>query len=115
MEKKISEDEYMLTIKTDANHFHVKGSRRNFIESSVIEWWFDDRILMLNLSGAWTIDVNALAELSQEYQLDFKIYAFEKGMEFNIDFEVHKGKVVKYEEITFDDYQWECIDPTIGG
>ncbi|AJA41398.1 hypothetical protein AXJ14_gp078 [Geobacillus virus E3] len=115
MEKEVIEDEYILTVKTNANHFHVKGSRRNFIESNIIEWYFDDHILMLDLSGAWTIDVETLTDLSKEYQLDFKIYAFERGMEFNIDFEVHKGEIIKCEEITFNDYDWECINPTMGG
>ena len=35
--------------------------------------------------------------------------------EFNIDFEVHKGKVIKNNEIKFDDYVWECTNPEIGG
>ncbi len=45
----------------------------------------------------------------------YKIYAFEQGKEFNQNLEVVKGEIIKDEVIEFDDYVWECIDPTIGG
>lgn len=59
--------------------------------------------------------MDALTEISKKYNLDFKIYAYERGMQFNIDFEVHKGEVIKCNEIQFDDYIWECTNPNIGG
>ena len=46
---------------------------------------------------------------------DIKIYAFEAGMEFNQDIEIIKGKIIKDKEIKFENYQWECIEPNIGG
>lgn len=48
-------------------------------------------------------------------ELDLKIYAFERGMEFNLDIEVSKGKVIKSEVVKFDNYMWDCIDPLSGG
>ncbi|MGR5995465.1 hypothetical protein ACT7C9_25025 [Bacillus cereus] len=56
-----------------------------------------------------------LATLSKEYNVDIKIYAFEKGMEFNQDVEIHKGEIIKNVEIEFDNYMWECINPNMGG
>lgn len=67
------------------------------------------------IQTAWGTDTEGLTKLSKEYDIDFKIYAYEKGMEFNIDFEVHKGEVIKNNEIKFDDYTWECTNPEIGG
>ncbi len=78
----------------------------------------DEQIITANLGEletAWGTDTGALIKLSEQYDLDFKIYAYERGMEFNIDFEVHKGKVIKNNEIKFDDYVWECTNPEIGG
>ena len=64
---------------------------------------------------AWTIHVKQLLEISKKYNIDLKIYAFERGMEFNLDIEVSKGKVIKSEVIKFDNYMWDCIDPLSGG
>lgn len=49
------------------------------------------------------------------YDIDIKIYAFEAGMEFNQDIEIIKGKIIKDDEIKFENYQWECIEPNLGG
>lgn len=112
----IEEDEYSitLTLPKEADGFHVKGTYRNFIESREIEWYYDE-ILKLDYRGAWSIDTAALTEISKEYNLDFRIYAFERGMEFNVEFEVSKGNVINNHEIKFDDYEWECICPELGG
>jgi hypothetical protein len=113
-EPEVSEDEYSLTLKTDLRGFHIKGTHRCFIEGSTIEWE-NDSLLILDVECAWDVDVDGLAEVSKQYNLDFKIYAFERGMQFNRDIEIHKGNVIKNEEIVFEDYEWECIDPRIGG
>ena len=86
-----------------------------------IDLYFDEddgEILTLNLGeiqSAWGTDTKGLTKISKKYNLDFKIYAYEKGMQFNIDYEVHKGEVIKNDEITYDDYVWECTNPDIGG
>ncbi|MCK1996826.1 hypothetical protein MPH47_06220 [Psychrobacillus psychrodurans] len=118
VEAEIQEDEWELNIR--AKHgFHIEGSRRNFIENN-IDFYFDtdSDIKVCTISGykaAWGLDTGALVDLSTKYQVDLKIYAFERGMEYNHDFEVRKGVIEKNFEIKFDDYEWECIDPTIGG
>lgn len=61
------------------------------------------------------IDAEKLAEVSKKYEIDLKIYAFECGMEFNQDVEIINGEIIKNDEIKFDDYRWECINPTKGG
>jgi hypothetical protein len=65
--------------------------------------------------AAWGIDAKPFAEISKKYGVDFKIYAFERGMEFNQDIEIVAGEIVKDEEIKFGNYVWECINPLIGG
>ena len=72
-------------------------------------------MLVVGFEAAWLIDVEYFAEMSKKYDIDFKIYAFEQGKEFNQNLEVVKGEIIKDEVIEFDDYIWECIDPTIGG
>lgn len=53
--------------------------------------------------------------LVKKYGVDMRIHAFERGMQFNQIIEIIDGKITKNEEITFDDYYWDCICPTVGG
>ena len=100
---------------------YIKGTRRHFIDPIENEIYIhntDEKeavICLENFKEAWGIDTEALRVISKRYSIDFKIYAFESGMEFNQDIEIIKGKIVKDEEIKFKDYVWECIEPNIGG
>ena len=115
------DDKWKFSIKSNTDSFYIKGTRRSFIEKeeiyTYINDWEDDeeRVIVLEYKSAWGIDVVGLVNLSKEFNIDFKILGFELGMEFNQDVEIVKGEVIKNEEITFDDYEWECIRPHIGG
>ena len=71
--------------------------------------------MCFDFESAWNIDTDCLRIISKLYDIDFKIYAFEGGMQFNKDIEIIKGKIIKDEEIRFNNYIWECIDPELGG
>ena len=113
----IKEDEWYLTINSP-NGLYIKGTRRAFFESE-IEWWFDDSHLEVltidSFKQAWAVDAPELAEISKRFDVDLKIYTFEKGMQFNQDIEIHKGEIIKDNEIKFNDYDWECLFPNLGG
>ena len=100
---------------------YIKGTRRNFIDPIENEIYIHNSdeeeavICLEDFKAAWGIDAESLRVISKRYDIDFKIYAFECGMEFNQDVEIIKGKIVKDEEIKFKDYVWECIEPNIGG
>ena len=116
------EGKYILYKETADNHnsFYIIGTRRYFINqgSIIFEWEEnnDESILLLNrFRAAWVIEAEQLAKISKEYNIDFKIYGFEQGMEFNQDIEIIKGKIIKDKEIKFDNYNWDCICPKLGG
>nr|DAO85916.1 MAG TPA: hypothetical protein [Caudoviricetes sp.] len=44
-----------------------------------------------------------------------KLYAFEKGMGFNQDILIVGKEILRDNRIAFEDYNWECICPTVGG
>lgn len=122
-EEPIIDEECGISIDVGKQGMWFRNAYRSYFKND-IDIWIDEEekeagnILTMNLgelSTAWGTDTKALTELSKQYNLDFKIYAYEKGMEFNIDFEVHKGEVIKNNEIKFDDYTWECTNPEIGG
>ena len=106
--------------KTSLKSLYIKGTRRHFLKPdfeyiSTYEINKNEKIVVIHLQAAWAIDVEPLSEISKKYNIDFKIYAFEMGCEFNQDIEIIKGRIIRNEEITFENYVWECIDPTLGG
>lgn len=114
----IVECSYKLIIRSK-HSFHVQGTRRNFIEND-IEFYYPDEdkvtiLILEDYKAAWAIESEPLRKLSEEYGVDFKILGFEQDMEFNQDIEIVQGKIIKDNEIEFDDYRWECIRPHIGG
>ena len=69
----------------------------------------------LDVEFAWAISSEELLKVCQNYHIDMRIYAFEKGMEFNLEIEIINGKITKDSYFSFQDYIWECICPNIGG
>ena len=98
---------------------HIENTRRGFVkEGQYIEFCNEDdetEVICLESKFAWGIDAEQLLQTCKKYNVDMKIYAFECGMEFNQDIEIVNGKIVKNDEITFDDYRWECICSKLGG
>lgn len=113
--ERFDEDEGIyITIKSA----HIAESRRGFLKDTYDEVYPDDNgiyIMCLDAKFAWNIDVDALVELSKKTGVDFRFYGFEMGMEFNREVEICQGQVTEDRTITFDDYEWECIDPKKGG
>lgn len=112
--------EYDVFIEIPHKHkdFHIKETSRHFIDKPYSGIWYygDEMVLVFeDFCSAWSVNALELADVSAKYQIDFKIYAFEAGSEFNQDIEIVKGKIIKDEEISFDNYVWECINPNLGG
>lgn len=102
------------------SYFWIEGTRRGFVypDNYICNYYNEEKdevIVCLDAKFAWTIYTEQLLKISKKYNIDLKIYAFERGMEFNLDIEVSKGKVIKSEVIEFDNYVWDCIDPLSGG
>lgn len=99
---------------------YIENTRRGFVEGLNIYFEEDEEkidIIALESKFAWAISASDLQRTCKKYNVDMKIYGFEKGMEFNQDIEIVDGEIVKDKEIDFEgkDYNWECIMPNIGG
>lgn len=105
-------------VESDKNCW-IEGTTRGFVENLNVDFSFveDDEIFtaMLDEKFAWGADAEELLALCKKYSIDMKLYAFEKGMEFNQDILIVDGEIRRDEEIKFEDYDWECICPTVGG
>lgn len=97
----------------------IEGTRRGFVDDFYvyIEDSEEDSIqtIALDVKFAWGISADELLEICKKYNIDMKIHGFEQGMQFNQIIEIIDGKILKDEELKFEDYIWECICPNMGG
>lgn len=97
----------------------IEGTRRGFVNDLdvYIEDSEEDSIqtIALDVKFAWGISADELLEICKKYNIDMKIHGFEQGMQFNQIIEIIDGKILKDEELKFEDYIWECICPNMGG
>ena len=101
----------------------IKDTRRGFVQSgSEINFWNyedcdedEEVIVMVDAEFAWGCDTSRLAKSSKEFNVDYYFYGFEQGMQFEQLVEIHKGNVIQNKIIKYDDYQWESINPQLGG
>ena len=106
--------------KSYSEFLHLKNSRRFFVESEEISFYYDykDEIcyLVLDIKQAWGIDIQTLlVEHSKKYSVDFNIFASENGMEFEQYITIVGGKLLRNEEKEYDDFLFEAINPDLGG
>lgn len=97
---------------------HISGTTRNFVLEgtySAIERADETTILTLNFKAAWGIQSMPYVAMSQKYSVDFRLYGFERGMEYNQEVIVENGRLIQDMDIKFGDYEWECIYPQLGG
>ena len=109
----------------ESSHFKkikLKNTRRFFIKSEELSFYYDEEDedaichITLWIEQAWAVIVQQiLVEHSQKYSLDFNLYASENGMEFEQYITVINGELVKNEEREYADFQFEAINPELGG
>lgn len=97
----------------------IEGTRRGFVNDLDVSFkdYEDDSIhaIALDVKFAWGISADDLLKICKNYNVDMKIHGFEQGMQFNQIIEIIDGKILKDEELHFEDYRWECICPNMGG
>ena len=97
----------------------IEGTDRGFVENLCVDFSFvdDDETFtaLLDTKFACGVDAEELLTLCKKYSIDMKLYAFEKGMEFNQDILIVDGEIINNLTIKFEDYNWECLCPTVGG
>lgn len=109
-------------IELPSPRVRICGLHRVFVDSkyvSIQPFEEDENIFVIAIDCkvAWAFETDKLQELSQKFKLDFRLYSFEMGMEFNQDIEIIDGEIIKDNCIEFKDgnYVWECIMPNLGG
>lgn len=97
----------------------IKGTNRHFIMCGEDEcdymYFYEGHTLFLHLKAAWYVSAEDLKTVCQEYGVDMKVEAYERGMQFGQLVEIINGEITRNEDIEYDDYEWDCPCPTLGG
>ena len=131
-EKPIIEDkDFLLIFKLPNEHswFYIKGTRRNFFETDVIEVWIDrfgeadkDKEVIVcvdNFRVAWSFEHDdAWKEFAKRYDFDVKMTGWESGMLFEQVKTIHRNgsvtdSVTEYRST--EEWMWNCPMPNLGG
>lgn len=76
----------------------------------------DEKIFCANVKSAWDLTITEVQAVANLYHLDVKGYMFESGMCFERNFEVNRnGNIIINSTIKHDNYEWDSINPLIGG
>lgn len=97
---------------------YIKGTHRNFTESNYISIYHrkdNTACVPIHIKGAWYIESEPYVKMSNDYKVDIKIESYERGMEFSQYILIEKGQLIEDKKIEYDDYEWECANPLIGG
>ena len=111
----INKEEEFIWVKKIA---HIKGTCRNFVEPNyinVLKGEDGNACIAIEFKGAWSIKSEPYVKLAKEYNVDIKIEAFERGMEFSQYILIENGELKEDKEIKYDDYVWDCVMPNLGG
>lgn len=102
-------------------YFYLKDSTRCFIKQNYIEIYIysdteeKETYVTLEFKQAWDVEEELFAKLSEKYNIDFNIYATEKGMEFEKYITIINGEFTRLETKEYDDFYFEAINPELGG
>ena len=114
-----SEEDYIEYNITD--EIYLKDTRRAFIQEGLYGMYEEYGTICLNIKQAWSFysesrDIEILREKSREYNVDFKLYGFESGMEFCQEVIItKKGEINFANTIQYEDWAWDCPFPMMGG
>ena len=111
----INKEEESIWVKKTA---HIKGTHRNFVEPNDINVWKGkdgNACIAVEFKAAWDVESEPYIKLSKAYNVDIKIEAFERGMEFSRYILIENGNLKEDKETKYDDYVWECVMPNLGG
>lgn len=104
--------------------FYIKGTHRNFIDSSAIEvydykdneehvWVFD------NFCATWSfsheVSHKAYSDFAKKYNVDIKLFGIEQGMQFVEQVVYYREGNYDEETIEYDDWDFDCPFPRMGG
>lgn len=98
----------------------IKGTRRAFIQNQEIEMDDEEGVLCLDVKQAWGFscnesDLDQWKAISDEYNLDLKLFGVECGMQFTQEVIIIRGRSPIVNVTKYENWDWDCPFPRMGG
>lgn len=99
----------------------IEGTRRAFITNEYLWMEEDYGVAVLSIKQAWSFnsndeDLDRWKEIARNYDIDIKLYGIECGMQFCHEIIItEKGSRVVENVIQYENWDWDCPFPNMGG
>lgn len=110
----VKEDEWGAT-EIEVRDAYIEGTRRAFIDNLYAYLDDEDVCVAGHFRQAWCIDGVDFDKLKDKWDVDFRLYGIERGMEFAQEVIAERGKELEDETFKYGDFIWECPFPYMGG
>ena len=104
------------------NEPHIVGTRRAFITDESAVMTEESGVVCVNVKQAWAFvagpnsnDLKAWKDISDKYNVDIKLYGIESGMQFTQEIIILRGEKPIVNESQYEDWDWDCPFPNMGG
>ena len=101
---------------------HIAGTRRAFITDKSAVMTEESGVVCVNVkqalafyAGSDSNDLKTWKDISDKYNVDIKLYGIERGMEFTQEIIILRGEKPIVNERRYEDWDWDCPFPNIGG
>ena len=102
--------------------FYINDTYRNFFFTNQIEVDFDnydeDEDCIVNIdsfNSAWALRSDGWVNHAEKYNLDFRMFGYEQGMQFSQIMTILRDGSVSEETQDYKDWMWDCPFPNMGG
>ena len=102
------------------NEPHIAGTRRAFITDDHAYMEDEEGVVCVDVKQAWAFDAgeNDFANwkaISDKYNLDIRLFGIECGMRFTQEIIIIHGRKAIVNVRQYEDWDWECPFPNMGG
>lgn len=104
------------------NEPHIKGTRRAFITDDFMYMDDEEGVVCVDVKQAWAFDAGRETKdlknwkaISDKYNIDIKLFGIECGMQFTQEVIIIRGRRPIANEREYEDWNWDCPFPNMGG
>lgn len=96
---------------------YIENTQRAFVDEQTvyIPEKEDPVVLNLKVRQAWDFSVGDFMAISEKYNLDIRLFGWERGMEFSREILIVDKNIIKDRTYRYSDWEWEVPFSDLGG